>query len=109
MPENLKNTSTLEVSAEELRVNLANYLGQVTYADKVVVVKRYNRDAAVILSPRMLKRIVESGSATPEDRKTALQQLDALVNQIPDIDPDQFEPVVQKAVQEVRARKRKRK
>lgn len=42
------NTNT--VSIDELRSNLADIMNRVTYAQDKIVVKKYNRDAAIIIS-----------------------------------------------------------
>jgi prevent-host-death family protein len=96
------------ISAEELRVNLGTYLGRVMYADEMIVVQKYNRDAAVILSPRMFKRLLESRQATETDRDVALKHLDALVSQIPDNDlsEEEVSELVDREVKAVRAKKR---
>jgi PHD/YefM family antitoxin component YafN of YafNO toxin-antitoxin module len=105
----LKRSDALEVSTEELRVNLANYLSQVRYADRVVVVKKYNQEAAIILSPRMLQRIIESGTATREERRQAIRQLKASLAKIPASDPATLHEDISQAIAEVRTAKRKRK
>jgi prevent-host-death family protein len=110
MTELLKNSDALEVSADDLRTHLANYIGQVMYADRVVLVKKHNRDAAIILSPRMFDRIVKSGSATREDRAAALKRLDAILSKVPtNLAPEETQAAVNQAVKEVRAQKRKKK
>lgn len=108
MTEFLKTNDPLEVSTEELRVNLADYLSQVRYADRVVVVKKYNRDAAIILSPRMLERLVKSGRATTSERQQALKELAALVKRITPADDDaQLQQDIDQAIKEVRSAKHK--
>lgn len=42
------NTNT--VSIDELRSNLADIVNRVTYAKDRVVVKKYNREAAILIS-----------------------------------------------------------
>ena len=96
------------VSAEELRVNLADYLSRVRYADTVVVVEKYNQETAFIISPRMLRRLINGGQATPADRANALKELDAIVSRIPDIDPKIYTKAINKAVSEVRVGKRRK-
>src|SRR5450759_1991402 len=97
----------LVVSTEELRVNLADYLAQVRYTDAVVVVQKYNREAAFILSPRMLRRLIDSTQATKADREAALKQLDAILSKVPNVDPKVYNKAIHKAVREVRAGKRR--
>jgi prevent-host-death family protein len=107
MAESIKK-GPVTISAEELRINLADYLGRVMYGDEMIVVQKYNRDAAVIVSPRMLKRLVDANQATTEDRASALKRLEALVSQIPDNDLSEAElsHLVGREVKAVRARKR---
>lgn len=107
MSETMKARDPITVSAEELRVNLASYLGRVMYADEMIVVKKYNRDAAVILSPRMLRRLLDSAQATRKERETALKRLDALVGKIPAIDRSENEvsAIVEYEVKATRTRK----
>jgi prevent-host-death family protein len=97
----------LVVSTEELRVNLADYLAQVRYTDAVVVVEKYNRETAFILSPRMLRRLIDSTQATKADREVALKEMDAILSKVPDIDPKVYNKAINKAVKEVRAQKRR--
>ena len=96
------------ISAEELRVNLADYLGRVMYADEMIVVQRYNRDAAVIVSPRMLKRLMDAGQATSADRDAALKRLETLTRQIPenDLSEADISQLVDREVKAVRTRKK---
>ena len=97
----------LVVSSEELRVNLAEYLAQVRYTDAVVVVQKYNREAAFILSPRMLRQLIDSTQATKADREAALKELNAILSKVPDVDPKVYTKAINKAVREVRAEKRR--
>ena len=105
---NQMGTDPLVVSAEELRVNLAEYLSRVRYADTVVVVEKYNQETAFILSPRMLRRLISSGQATPSERANALKELDAIVSKVPDVDPKIYNKAINKAVAEVRVVKRRK-
>jgi PHD/YefM family antitoxin component YafN of YafNO toxin-antitoxin module len=104
-----ESREALEVSTEELRLNLANYLSQVRYADQVVVVKKYNQDAAIILSPRMLKRILDATTTTREERKQAIRELKLSLEKIPVNDPATTREDIHRAIAEVRAAKRKKK
>ncbi len=97
----------LVVSSEELRVNLAEYLAQVRYTDAVVVVQKYNREAAFILSPRMLRRLIDSTQATKADREAALKELDAILSKVPDVDPKVYTKAINRAVREARTEKRR--
>jgi prevent-host-death family protein len=109
MPELLKDNAPIEVSAEDLRINLAEYLGQVRFADKVVIVKKHNHETAIIISPRMLQRLVDSGRTTREDRLDAFKKLEAAFANIPGGEPTTLEKDIAQAVKQVRAEKRKKK
>lgn len=39
------------VNIEDFRANLADYIGRVMYAKEKIIIKKYNRDAAVVISP----------------------------------------------------------
>ena len=88
-------------------MNLADYLARVRYADAVVVVEKYNQEAAFIISPRMLRRLIGSEQATSADRAAALKELDAILSKVPDVDPKVYRKAVDKAVKEVRSEKRR--
>ena len=107
MGEKVKAKDPVTISAEELRVNLSEYLGRVMYADEMIVVQKYNRDAAVLVSPRMLKRLIDANQATSEDRTAALKRLEVLARQIPDNDFNEagISQLVDREVKAVRARK----
>lgn len=51
------NTST--VSIDELRSNLADIVNRVTYAQDKVVVKKYNRKAAVLISVDEYEKLLD--------------------------------------------------
>jgi len=103
----VKAKDPVTISAEELRVNLSNYLGRVMYADEMIVVQKYNRDAVVIVSPRMLKRLIDANQATSEDRDAALRRLDTLTREIPrnDLSEVEISQLVDREVKAVRSQK----
>ena len=105
----LNSADRVEVSTEELRVNLADLLNQVRYANRLVVVKKYNTDAAIIISPRMFQRILDSSAAKVEDRQQAIHELRTILNAVPANDPDTLNADINKAIAEVRTEKRKKK
>ena len=105
----LNSADRVEVSTEELRVNLADLLNQVRYANRLVVVKKYNTDAAIIISPRMFQRILDSSTANVEDRQQAIHELRAILNAVPANDPDTLNADINAAIAEVRTEKRKKK
>ena len=99
----MKNT----VSIDEFRTNLAQLIGKVMYAKDQVIIKKYNRDAAILLSLEEYEKLVDPAkrfSKSEWGRKFALT--DKIKGRIKDIDPDILEAKITKAVQEVRAAKR---
>jgi len=105
----LNSSDRVEVSAEELRLNLADLLNQVRYANRLVVVKKYNTDAAIIISPRMFQRILDSSSANVEERQQAIRELRAILDNVPANDPDTLDADINAAIAEARTEKRKKK
>ncbi len=77
------------------------------YADEMIVVQKYNRDAVVIVSPRMLKRLIDANQATSEDRDAALRRLDTLTREIPrnDLSEVEISQLVDREVKAVRSQK----
>ena len=51
----------LQVSIEEFRANLAQFVGRVAYGKERIVVKRYNREAVVVLSADEYDRVANPG------------------------------------------------
>lgn len=103
------SNAPIVVSAEELRVNLADYLARVRYTDALVVVERYNQETAYIISPKMLRRLIDSSKANKADREAAMQSFMVALDQVPDnnLSEDEVSDIVQNAVDEVKAAKRK--
>jgi len=87
---------------------LAFYLAQVRFADAVIVVEKYRQEAAFIISPRMLRRLIDSQQATKADRAAALREMDAILSKVPDVDPKVYRKEVSQAVREARAGRRRR-
>ena len=108
MPEILNGSDPIEVSTEDLRLNLSNYLGQVRFADRVVVVKKHNHETAIIISPRMLQRLLDSSKATRADRQAAFKKLEAMFADISAGDPETLDQDINQAIAEHRAEKRKK-
>lgn len=96
-----------QVSIDELRTNLAQIIGRVMYGDDQVVVKKYNREAAVIISKEEYERLKD-----PTKRLTPLEWNQKFVNiarikaKIPNLDPKKFDEEIKQAIQEVRAEKK---
>ena len=96
------------VSIEEFRVNLADLVGRVMYAKDRVVIKKYNRDAAILLNVEDYERLLDPTKRLSKSQwNEAVQKLDNIRETIPKVNPKLIEKGVNQAVQEVRAEKKK--
>lgn len=92
------------VSIEELRVNLADFVGRVMYANDRLIIKKYNRDAAVLLSVDDYEKLLDPTKRLSKSQwNEAVAKLDVIRADIPEADPGDIQKKVQQAVQEVRA------
>ncbi len=99
----LKNS----VSIEEFRVNLADLVGRVMYGKDRVVIKKYNRDAAVLISVEDYKKLLDPTKRLSKSKwNKAVQELESIRKNIPEADPKLIEKEVNQAVREARAEKK---
>ena len=92
------------VSIEEFRVNLADLVGRVMYGKDRVIIKKYNRDAAVLLSVEDYEKLLDPTKRLSGSQwNNAVQKLDSIRADIPETDPDEIQKEVNQAVQQVRA------
>lgn len=95
------------VSIEEFRVNLADLVGRVMYAKDRIIIKKYNRDAAILLSVEDYEKLLDpTKRLTKSQWNEAVQKLDSIRAGIPEADPEEVVNKVNQAVQEVRAEKK---
>jgi prevent-host-death family protein len=100
------STGRTEVSIEEFRNRLADLMGRVVYGREAVVITKYRRQAAVLISAAEYERLLDpTRRLTRRQWQTQVRKLDAARRQVNDIDPEELESLVEKAVAEVRARK----
>lgn len=95
------------VSIDELRTNLAELIGRVMYGRDRVVIKKYNRDAAVLLSIEEYEKLADPAkrfSKKQWENKFAL--MGKIKERIPEADQKVLEDEIANAVKEVRAAKR---
>lgn len=95
------------VSVDEFRTNLAELIGRVMYGKDRVVIKKYNREAAVLLGIDEYEKLVDPAKRFSKKEwgdKFAL--IDKIKERIPKVDQDVLESEIAKAVKEVRAAKR---
>lgn len=99
------NTNT--VSIDELRSNLADIVNRVTYAKERIVVKKHNRDVAMIISLDEYEKIIDpiKRSSKNEWKKHAAR-LDRIRSKIPAYDPDELDRLIDEEIEAYRAEKR---
>ncbi len=96
------------VSIDELRTNLAELIGRVMYGRDMVVIKKYNRDAAVLLSVEEYEKLVDPAKRFSKKQwKSKFALMDKIRERIPENKQDVLEAEIAKAVRAVRAAKRK--
>lgn len=99
------NTNT--VSIDELRSNLADIVNRVTYANDKVMVKKYNREAVILISVDEYEKLVDPTKRLSESEwQESFKRLDEVRVKMPKADPEELEREIGRAVKEVRAEKR---
>lgn len=100
------NTNT--VSIDELRSNLADIVNRVTYANDRVVVKKYNREAAIMISLDEYEKLID-----PRKRFASYKEWDKLFtltdkvrNRMSTKNQKELETVIDEEVKAVRAQKK---
>ena len=99
------NTNT--VSIDELRSNLADIVSRVAYAQDTVIVKKHNRDVAMIISLEEYEKLMD-----PTKRLSKFQwaehvkKLDSIRSKISPQDSDELDKIINEEVEAVRAEKR---
>ena len=94
------------VSIDEFRTNLAELIGKVMYAKDQVIIKKYNREAAILLSLEEYERLIDPTKRLSQARwKEKFKTIDRIRESMPEIDQKLIEKEVAKAVKEVRAQK----
>ena len=93
-----------QVSIDELRSNLAEIINRVAYANDRVVVKKYNKNAAVIISLDEYERLLDPTKRLSEKQwADSFKKLDEFRAKIPKMDPHEMDKIIDEAVAEVRA------
>lgn len=95
------------VSIDELRSNLAEIVNRVTYANEKVIVKKHNRDVAMIISLDEYEMLLDPAKRLSErEWKESFERLDKIRAKIPKMDPEKLDKIIDEAVAEVRAEKK---
>jgi len=96
------------VSIDELRTNLAELIGKVMYGKDRIVIKKYNRDAAILLSLDEYEKLMDPTKRLSKSQwDKSVQKLDRIRAKIPKVDQKILEKEINQAIQEVRAEKKK--
>lgn len=94
------------VSIEEFRVNLADLVGRVMYGKDRVVIKKYNRDAAILLNVDDYEKLLDPTKRLSKSQwSEAVGKLESIRADIPESDPNEIQKNVDQAVQVLRAEK----
>lgn len=99
--------NTNPVSIDELRSNLSDIVNRVTYAKDRIVIKKYNRDAAIIISLDEYERLIDPTKRLSDiEWKNRVKKLDKIRADLPQFDPQEMEKAIDETVAEVRAEKK---
>jgi len=99
---------TNSVSIEEFRSNLAELIGRVMYGKDKIVIKKYNREAAILLSLDEYEKLIDPTKRfSKEEWKAKFALLDEIKERMPDRDQETLQQDIDDAVKAVRAEKRK--
>jgi len=95
------------VSIEEFRVNLADLVGRVMYGKNRVIIKKYNRDAAILLSVEDYEELLDpTKRLNKSEWDETVENLENIRAGIPEFDPGKIQKEVNKAVTEIRTQKK---
>jgi len=96
------------VSIEEFRVNLADLIGRVMYGKDRIIIKKYNKDAAILLNMEDYERLIDPTKRfTKDEWNKKFAVIDKIRERIPEYDQELLEQELGEAVREVRAEKKK--
>jgi len=96
------------VSIDEFRSNLAELMGKVMYGQNRVMIKKYNREAAVLISVDEYEKLLDpTKRLTKSQWDEAVKKLDAIRANIPEADPKEIQKKINQAIQEVRVKNKR--
>ncbi|HEY3290623.1 MAG TPA: type II toxin-antitoxin system Phd/YefM family antitoxin [Anaerolineae bacterium] len=94
------------VSIDEFRTKLADFVGRVMYGSEAVVVTKYNRQVAVLISTAEYERLLDPTKRLSKRQWQAqVRKLETARRQVKDMDPDELQALVDKGVADVRSSK----
>lgn len=99
--------NTKIVSIDEFRSNLADLVNRVAYAKERIVVRKYNRDTAVLISVDEYEKLLDPTKRLSKDEwNKHAKRLDRIRNKIPAYDPDELDRIIGEEIEAYRAEKR---
>lgn len=102
--------STTQVSIDELRSNLAEIISRVMYGGDQVVVKKYKRDAAVIISKTEYERLKNpTRRLSRNEWAKIIKTMELTKANIPPLTESEVDKTINEVITEVRREKRKSK
>lgn len=94
------------VSIDELRSNLADIVNRVAYAKDRVVVKRHNRNTAILISLDEYEKLMDPTKRLSKRQwESNARKLGSIRSNIPSHSPELLDQEIDKAVEEVRSSK----
>ncbi len=95
-----------QVSTDDLRTNLADILGSVMYNNEKVLITKYNRPAAVILSPEEYEMLIDpTNRFTKNEWQKRFSFFRDIQNRVPDDQQEQLQNEINASLEEVRTEK----
>lgn len=95
------------VSIDEFRSNLAELIGKVMYGQDRVMIKKYNREAAILLSVDEYEKLIDPTKRfTKKEWAKKFAVIDKIRDRISTQDQKSLKEDIMRAVREVRAEKR---
>lgn len=91
------------VSVDEFRTKLSEFIGRVVYGRDRIVIKKYNREAAILLSIEEYERLIDPTKRfTKEEWKKGFEFIDKARMASKDVPIEEAEALIEKAIKEVR-------
>jgi prevent-host-death family protein len=95
------------ISVDEFRNNLSEYIGRVAYGRDSIIIKKYNKNAAILLNIDEYERLADPRKRFSKGEWDSMfKRLDKIRDRISIEDQDKLEADIDRAVREVRAEKR---
>lgn len=98
------------VSIDELRSNLADIVNRVTYAKEKIVVKKYNRDVAIIISLDEYEKLIDPRKrfSSDKDWDKFFTLTDKVRNRMSTKEQEELERIIDEEIKSVRAQKKQK-